>query len=273
MIVGLVLDYNDAQRTMRCVDSLLADGIDRVVVWENSDDKGISEQVIRGNYADDARVQVGSSGKNLGFSAGVNAGIAKCGPSARVLLINNDATLVPGAIRQLDMAMTNGEAAVVYPSIDHAGELVGNAYYHRLTGLYSKFMLPGSVEYASGCCLLVDTAYFCGKPVMDEDFFMYGEDVEFGWRLAQENLRLIHVPLTLVNHEVSASSRNGSRFYETQMVLAHLLLAKKLSNNSFEYVVGLVFRLATLTARAGLRAARSRSLVPLIALVRGFLKS
>ena len=37
-IIGLTLNFRDANRTRRCVESLLSNGAEHVVVWDNSDD-------------------------------------------------------------------------------------------------------------------------------------------------------------------------------------------------------------------------------------------
>src|SRR6185312_6348681 len=120
------------------------------------------------------RCRIVTANRNLGFAAGVNRGLETLAvefPDSPVLLINNDATLLPDALE----ASPNAE--VLYPDIDHGGWVRGTVYYHRLTGLITDRRLPGSFPYASGCCLLVNLPK-SGATLFDEDFFMYGEDIE-----------------------------------------------------------------------------------------------
>lgn len=270
-VVGLTLNYRHASRTLRCVQSLLDEGSAHVLVWDNSDDAGASTGVLAESLKGESRVSIERSPVNLGFSAGVNRGIAWI--TARfgktwVLLLNNDAQLSPGAISSLTKALAEGPHAVIsYPDIDHAGDIRGTTYYQRHTGLLTRKPLPGSLPHASGCCLLIAPERM-GAKLFDEDFFMYGEDAELGARLGAH--AMAHVPETLVYHEGSVSSGLGTEFYEVHMVAAHWILARKLALNPQDSGLLLTVRLFTLSLRAVLRAFRYRSIIPLRALCRGW---
>jgi N-acetylglucosaminyl-diphospho-decaprenol L-rhamnosyltransferase len=271
-VIGLLLNYRDASRTVRCIRSLLDQGVEYVVVWDNSEDGGLSAASVATLMGKERRFDVQVSERNLGFSAGVNRALAHCSithPQAWVLLINNDAYLLDGALRQLESALTNSKSAkIAFPSIDHSGRILGVAYYHRLTGILSWTSHRGCFAYASGCCLLIATDRI-GAPLFDEAFFMYGEDWELGWRLSTCNGSMAFVDEILVEHEGSASSGLGSLFYETQMVAAHLILVPKLSHGRFERIILYVLRALMLCARALIRTWRYRSIIPIRALFRG----
>jgi N-acetylglucosaminyl-diphospho-decaprenol L-rhamnosyltransferase len=270
-IVGLVLNYRDAERTIKCIGSLLDDGIEHVLVWDNSEDEGVSAQAIRTRLKQEARVTVEISSSNLGFAAGVNRGlewICQHFSKAWILLINNDAVLLTGATNALTQALiANPDAVIAYPTIDHGGQLMGTVFYQRHFGLYVKQRLPSSIAYASGCCQLLARERLQGA-WFDEDFFMYGEDVEFGWRLG--NNRMAHVAGVWVKHEGSASSRMGSPFYESRIVAAHWLLARKLARSRVELSLFWLGRVALLPLRALLRSWRYCSWVPLKSFCEGW---
>ncbi|WP_295453985.1 glycosyltransferase [uncultured Thiodictyon sp.] len=273
VIVGLTLNFRDAQRSAACVQSLLVEGAAHVLVWDNSDDQRESARALRTAIGADPRVSIEISPANLGFAAGVNRGmdwIAQHHAGAWVLLINNDARLVPGALPALRGALAqHPEAKLAYPDIDHGDRTSGTVYYQRWFGLLSAHPLPGSDPHASGCCLLFNTALI-GPDVFDEDFFMYGEDAELGCRLSREPGAMLHVPVVWVRHDGSASSGLGTPFYEARMVTAHLILARKLSSGAIGYGSLLLGRTAMLGARALVRALRYRSLEPLRALRQGW---
>ncbi len=270
-IVGLILNYRDAARTLQCVHSLLGDGAAHVLVWDNSEDGGTAAANLQNMLVGNTRVSLEISPRNLGFAAGVNRGLAWIRarfPEAWVLLINNDAVLLPGAIDALTAALTENHAAVVaYPTIDHSGRLIGTAFYQRHFGLCVRKRLPGSIPYASGCCQLLAPERLEGV-WFDEDFFMYGEDVELGHRLGEQ--RMVHVPDVWVRHEGSASSGMGSPFYEARMVAAHWLLARKLARNRWQLGLFWLGRIIVLPVRAVLRAWRYRSLIPLRSFLQGW---
>ena len=272
-VVGLTLNWRDASRTAACLRSLLSQDIAHVLVWDNSADGGHSASELARTVGADPRVTIVQSPANLGFAAGVNRGLAWLAghfPGTWVLLINNDAILLPGAVPSLCSALLSNPAArLAYPNIDHGGRVCGPAYYHRPTGLLGQHSVPGSFPYASGCCLLI-AADRLAAPLFDEDFLMYGEDWELGWRFRQIPGALLHVPETLVFHEGSASSGLGSPFYETRMVAAHWICARKLARNRVERGLFLAGRAAVLPARALVRAWRYRSWVPIVALWQGW---
>lgn len=270
-VVGLILNYRDAKRTLRCVRSLLDDGLAHVLVWDNSEDDGQSASELRTLLAGEVRVEVRISKHNLGFAAGVNRGkerICENFPGSWILLINNDAELFTGATAAMTKALQGApEAVIAYPTIDHGGRCVGAAFYQRHFGFVTRRRLLGSIIHASGCCQLLSSERLSGA-WFDEDFFMYGEDVELGYRLGEKGI--LHVPEVWVRHEGSASSGMGSVFYETRMVMAHWILAKKLARNGFELGLFYFARSVSLGSRALVRAFRYRSWTPLKSLLSGW---
>ncbi len=275
-VVGLILNFRDAARTLVCAQSLLREGVTEVWVWDNSADGGASADALRAQAPDSGTLRILESPINLGFAAGVNRALARLRierPGARVLLINNDAVLLPGAVAALEQALNaHAQAWIAYPDIDHGGRVIGTVYYHRLTGLLQlqRRWLPGSFAYASGCCLLIEPRH-TGDALFDERFFMYGEDIALGYRLRARPGALVHVPLCLVRHEGSASSGMATAFYESRMVAAHLLLARVLGRGPCERALLLTMRLPVLFVRALLRSLRYSSLRPWRALYEGFL--
>lgn len=272
-VVGLTLNYRDVERTSRCLRSLLDDGAHAVLVWDNSEDNGASAQSLRAIWRDEPRVAIEQSPRNLGFAAGVNRGLEAVlarFPGAWVMLLNNDAMVCPGALAALCAALrAQPDAVIAYPRVDHSGRLIGTTYYQRVFALL-RFdrPWPGSFPYPSGSALLIAPER-AEMPLFDEDFFMYGEDVLLGWRLGPS--RMAHVPDVLVFHEGSATSRNGSLFYEIRLVESHLRLAEKLAKGRLDRMLLLLGRAIALPIRAAVRAVRYRSLTPIKALWQGWL--
>lgn len=270
-IVGLTLNYRNAALTARCVQSLLTDGADAVLIWDNSDDNGVSCAALREDWGGTRQVHIESSPCNLGFAAGVNRGIESIlarYPEAWIMLVNNDATLRAGALSRLSQCLENPHIVIAYPRINQGRHIIGTVFYQRhLALLRFDRPLPSSFPYPSGCALMIAPERI-ELPVFDEDFFMYGEDVMLGWRLGPE--RMAHTARVLVDHEGSASSGMGSAFYETRLVAGHWLLSRKLARNSFDCLLLALGRGLSLSARALVRSLRYRSLLPFHALWQGW---
>jgi len=267
-----MLNYRDASRSGACIRSLFDEGIEHVVVWDNSADGGLSAQSLRAIHGKDPRVIIHVSDENLGFAAGVNRGLKLCAAklgATDVLLINNDAVLMSGALKTFEYAArARPEAGIISMDVEHAGHRQGPMYYQRWFGLQFKGPSWGAFAYASGSCLWIALGRV-PSPLLDEEFFMYGEDCELGWRLRSNVNAWVHLPSCLVKHEGSAASGMGSPFYEARMVAAHLLLARKLASSSVQKYAFYALRVPVLLARALVRSLRHRSLEPWRALSTG----
>jgi GT2 family glycosyltransferase len=266
--VGLLLHFRDDATTAQCVLSLAKEGIRDVVVVDNSEDRGASLVRLRAQLAIEAApvMHYVEPGRNLGFGSGVNAGLALIERNLggrHVLLINNDATLAPGTAAVLEHAVSEHSRAIAAPRIDGPTGLVdARVYYRHVSGTISVTG-PGLKGHAllGGACLMLH-ASLCHAPLFDEAFFFYGDDIELGHRMGALGVPLLDVREGTVIHEGSASSTNGSLFYEYHMARAHLLLVSKLGYRGLARATLLATRGVTLTARASVRSLRYRSLRP-----------
>lgn len=266
MSAAITIHFREPVLTAACIDSLLTDGWAPILVWDNSEDEGRSLQTLVTRYAGESRVRLVANPVNLGFGKGMNAALAKLarrGHTGPVLLINNDARVKPGMRDALHAQLHNIHGgALIAPRIQQGGVKQGWLYYQPWLALVTRHKLPGSFPYLSGCCLLVsreDNA----QPLFDEDFFMYGEDVELSWRMRRKGAALVLLDQAWLEHEGSASSGQASETYERYLVHSHLLLARKLAGNAWVAGLQLTLRGPSLLARACLRAMRYRSWVPL----------
>lgn len=276
MSAALTLNYRQPLMTVGCVRSLLADGWGPILVWDNSGDGGRSAAQIRAAFADESRVRVVESPVNLGFAAGVNRALQwleEHGIQGPILIINNDAVVMPGAREAMLSAIEDDPGlALVAPLVEQDGTIQGWMYYQRWFGLVLRRKVPGAFAYLSGCCLLVNEGV-PRKPLFDEDFFMYGEDAELSFRFAAAGLRSRLLPRVLVHHMGAAGSGVGSEFYERHLVRAHWLLAAKLAANAWQAFLLRCLRGVVLPARACVRCLRFRRLRPLGALAAAVFRS
>lgn len=271
-VIALVVNFRDARRTMYCVRSLLDNDVCHVVIWDNSADNGVSAAELDDSLAGENRVSIEVSPCNLGFAAGANRGLQACRQrmeQAWVLLINNDATAPSELARKLAGALAeDNRTLLAFPALMHSGHRLDEVYYHRWLAMLSDRRFPGAFRVPRGCCLMLAADRWSG-PLFDEDFFMYGEEIELGWRLRVRQGAMVCVNDTLVEHEGSASSRLGSPFYEARVVAAHLILAHKLAHNRIEACLLSTTRVPMLLSRALIRSLRFRSFTPWLALWQG----
>lgn len=284
-IPAVILNYRKADITCRCIESL-AGQIGTAVVVDNSEDDSEYEK-LSGRLLEKStsangfpHIKLIKNRRNLGFGAGVNCAIEYLKQQSSfnaVLIINNDCLVPPGTVKLLLGALENHKGnAIVAPGRLGDDSHPVRLWYHRLTGILTRRKIPGSIPYLTGTCLLVPYRFTCSQ-LFDTDFFMYGEDVEFSWRMMRGNIPLVTVKDAFIHHIGSASAPHGYFFYEYHVNRGHLLLARKLARSRGQFALYFTGHLLTLTLRALVRTMRYSSLAPFSAFVRAvsdsFLKS
>jgi GT2 family glycosyltransferase len=265
-VAAVVLHFRDADQTLRCIRSLQSERIGRLILVDNSEDGGRSLEVISSKLPklrrDGLAVDVISPHRNLGFARGVNTALPLAASAAAVLIINSDAQLRRGAL--MAMARRLSQTAVVIPTVVHgksgaSSSLIG--FYHKALGLVLKNRRGRCQRYPSGCCLLLRSDV-AKRPLFDEDFFFYCEDVMLGHDLDSRGLQVGECLEAEVVHAGSRSAVNGSMFYEYHINRGHWLLARKLARSSFQRVMYSGGRLISLPTRALIRSCRLQSTTP-----------
>jgi GT2 family glycosyltransferase len=169
-------------------------------------------------------VTVLEAGANLGFSGGNNVGIRAAleAGAQSVLLLNNDAQLLPGALEHLHTALERGGSRTwaAAPKILYRNDpgviwSAGGRFdwwrgvsLDRGTGEPDRgqYDASGQVAFANACCLLVRSHAFRELGLLDEGYFMYFEDSDFAARLARAGGQIVYQPAARALHDVHGSS-------------------------------------------------------------------
>lgn len=276
-VCAIVLDYRGAPKTEICLASLIGEEISRVLVVDNSDDAQYSEMlqavVDRLRKVANFDIIVLRKGINFGFSRGVNlainADLESDNPHDAFFLLNNDAEICSGVISALISELDDAsDVDLVAPIIlDASGRRQGMMWYHRFFGTQSDNGGWGKFPFLSGCCLLVRASVVRDGKLFDPSFFMYGEDVQLGWRMMREGRGIRCVEHCLVKHQNTASSSRGELFYEFHTARAHILLAAKTLCFRLEFPLMILIKMLSLTGRALVRCVRYRSATPVLGLL------
>jgi GT2 family glycosyltransferase len=193
---------------------------DRIIVVDNGSTDG-SLAHLRSTWPD---VTVLDAGANLGFPAATNLGIqeALAGGAGYILLLNNDAQLLPGALPELASALDELGPAVwaAAPKIRYrsAPKTIWSAggRFDWWRGLaldrgwgepdLGQYDVSELVTFANACCLLVRARVFRDVGLLDDAYFMYFEDAELAARAGRDGARVAYRPAAGVLHDVQASS-------------------------------------------------------------------
>jgi N-acetylglucosaminyl-diphospho-decaprenol L-rhamnosyltransferase len=207
-IAAVVVDHDAGPLLAGCVRSLLQDGASPVVVVENGAPESAAAALA--DVPDDP-VRIVRPGRNVGFGAGVNRGLAalagETSPPEWILVCNPDLVVHAGALAALRQVLESERAwALVGPRIfDETGEVYPSvrnfpsftdAAGHALLALFNPenpFTLrynPGTPEgpvvtsagWVSGSCFLARRSALEELGGFDEAYFMYLEDTDLCWR-------------------------------------------------------------------------------------------
>ncbi len=208
-----------------CLNS--APSVPVYVVDNASTDK--TQQLIEKDYP---TVNLIASKTNTGFAAGNNIGIKaalKDGAQA-VLLLNQDAVLqsntLPELIRELENDIT---VAAVQAGLYLPNDLVnslGNCFHYLgfgyaggngLSYQAAEKQLPWlnkdlTIPYFSGAGVLIRSAALVQTGLLDEELFMYHEDLELSLRFLISGWRIKVAPQAKIIHHYE-TSRSLKQFY------------------------------------------------------------
>lgn len=159
------------------------------------------------------------SARNAGFAGGCRLG-AEAARAPMVLLVNDDAAVLPDAPRMLVAALSAAApdiAAVGGRMTDRTGRLNdfsdgfltfdGHAFASQVGRPVNALpeVLPGEERlFASGGFMAVRRDEFLASG-FDEDYFAYLEDVDFGWRQWIMGRRIVAEPRAVARHRGGAT--------------------------------------------------------------------
>ncbi|KTS14176.1 glycosyltransferase [Microbacterium testaceum] len=213
-IGAVVLTWRDRVQTVECVTGLLASpAVTRVVVVDNEADGTIQDA-----FAPDDRIEFVELSANTGFAVGVNAGMKVLLADEEIdllLVMNNDATLPVDDIDRLREALAaDASLGVVGPRIvtPDGQRFSAGGIVNRLTWGIRQPRPGEQPDFLTWACVLLRRSTLETAGLLDERFFMYWEDVEYGFRLRERGIGFAEVADAVLTHAVSSShSRAGSR--------------------------------------------------------------
>jgi GT2 family glycosyltransferase len=217
--IGVVIPaWNAIEYTLACLDSLARLRYPRfsVVVVDNGSQDGTREQVQASHPA----VTVVRNERNMGFAYACNQGMdAVFGDGADyAFLLNNDTLVAPDLLSQLvAIAETLPCAGILGPKICYASQpetpwftgmrfrlpvyIVRTQPRHQV-----QSDVPVPVDFVSGCGMLISRQLFRKIGGLNQDYFMYYEDLDYCLSAKKAGFEVFYVPQARMWHVLSVSS-------------------------------------------------------------------
>ena len=259
----VIVNYNVREFLRQALNSVtraLAGIRSEVFVVDNNSVDG-SVAMVSQEFPD---VQVIANRKNVGFAAANNQAIRKA-KGEYLLILNPDTVLEEDTIRVMaDFLDAHPRAGAVgcrilNPDGTYALESrrsfpTPQVAFYRMTGLsrlfprserFGRYNLtylpvdrPAEVDALSGSCMMVRSeslhrdarssqAENGGAGLLDEDFFMYGEDLDWCYRIQQAGWSIHYTPATQIIHYKGESTKRSDLKYVRLFYGAMLHFANK----------------------------------------------
>jgi GT2 family glycosyltransferase len=229
----VILNYNTRDHLRECLRAVRPEaahpaGVE-VLVVDNASSDGSAEMV----EAEFPWVRLLRSPRNGGFAYGNNQALRIC-EGANIVLLNPDALLPRGGVAHfLQVLDEHPEAGVIGPKLLRPNGSMHLACrrsfptpsiaFYRIAGLSRLFPqsrrfgrynltfadpdLPMEVDSVCGACMLIRRSVIDRIGLLDERFFMYGEDLDWCLRARQAGWSVRYEPSIVVQHQHGAASR------------------------------------------------------------------
>jgi GT2 family glycosyltransferase len=247
----VVVSWNTCQLTLNCVRSLENSRkllSTEIIVVDNASSDDTVEQLRR----QFPHVHVIENRENLGFARGNNVGLKLC-TGRYVALINSDVVVPEGCLEKMVLYLEeNARIGMLGPKMILRDGSIGKSVYASPTvwnwfcnavglsslfkhsKLFANFELADfdyhktqDVDTLTGWFWLVRSSALEEVGVLDDQFFMYGEDIDWPKRFRKAGWRVTYYSEAGAFHYCGASSdRAPTRFY-VEMNRANLQYFRK----------------------------------------------
>lgn len=234
----VIVNYNVKHFLSRCLDSIYASKTDfpiEIYVVDNDSVDG-SVEMIRADYPD---VHLIASKENLGFSKGNNLALRQI-QTPHCLLLNPDTLIEEDTLQVCHDFMEKHDniGAIGVKMIDGSGRFLPESKralpslwnsLTKLTGLAGLFPTSSiwngyalghlsenethQVEVLCGAFMYMPTDLIQRIGLLDERFFMYGEDIDLSYRIIKSGHTIYYLPTTQIIHYKGESTKKTSFNY------------------------------------------------------------
>jgi len=251
----VIVNWNTRDLLRNCLRSLAhATGVSyQIVVVDNASDDGSAEMVRR----EFPHVTLIANDENRGYPAANNQGLRllgfeRDGPDDApryALALNPDTVVPPGALHEMvaymDADPRIGAAGPKLVLLDGSLDLAcrrsfptPEISFYRMVGLSKLFPrsrrfgrynltyldpdVETEVDSVVGAFMIVRREAIQRVGLFDETFFMYGEDLDWAYRIKQAGWTVMYNPRVTVTHVKRAASRQSRRaqreFYRAMLI-------------------------------------------------------
>lgn len=265
----VIVNYNVRYFLENCLHSVIAaiKGIDAEIIVVDNASKDDSQTMMADVFPEIKYLYLEN---NVGFSKGNNVGI-EASTGAYVLLLNPDTVVQEDTFRKcLDFLDNNpNTGGLGVKMIDGNGNFLPEskrgmptpiAAFYKIFGLstlmpksrvFGKYHLGfldeneiHDVDILSGAFMMMRRSALEKVGLLDETFFMYGEDIDLSYRITKGGYKNFYFPKTAIVHYKGESTKKGSLNYVFVFYRAMIIFSKKHFDSNQASIFNLIINLA-----------------------------
>ena len=247
----VIVSYNVKYYLGQCLLSVkrAIEGIDAEVIVVDNHSKDGSVEYIKKIFP---WVTCISSLHNLGFARANNLAMQQTN-SDYVLLLNPDTFIGENTINDTLGFMDNhksigGLGVTMLTTIGQRAKESRRGFpsplvsFYKMMGLCDRFPnnpkfgswdKPGKIEVISGAFFLIRHAALDKVGLLDEDFFMYGEDIDLSYRLLKGGFENWFFPTKILHYKGESTQRSSFRYVHVFYAAMLIFFRKHYSSMSF----------------------------------------
>ena len=245
----VIVNYNVRLLLEECIKSVekALDGIegDIFVVDNNSSDGSV--EYIQERFP---KVHVIANKENLGFARANNQAI-RMTDAEYILLLNPDTVVYENTLRGcLDFMDANPEAGGVgVRMLTREGNAAPESRravptpwvaFLKMLGFTRRYYMshlpwdkPGRIEVVSGAFCMLRHKALDQIGLLDEDFFMYGEDIDLSYRLLNGGWQNWYLPYDIIHYKGESTQKSSFRYVHVFYQAMLIFFRKHYSHLSF----------------------------------------
>ncbi len=246
----VIVSYNTRDMLRDCLAALPAayEGLTVEVFVVDNASPDASAEMVRTEFPD---VRLMANADNPGFACANNQAL-KVSSGRYVVILNPDTVPAPGSLtlllRYLEAHADVGAVGPMLLNTDGSLQRNGRTFptpfreFLGHTGLrnlirgsrgpgweYGRtdFDIEADTDSVTGACMMLPHAVMDRVGMLDEEFFMFYEEVEWCWRIKRAGLRIVYLPQSRVVHHWMGSVRQQSRLMTIKLFQSMLVYYRK----------------------------------------------
>jgi GT2 family glycosyltransferase len=262
----IIVSYNVKEFLKKCLDSVLVASKNvscEIFVVDNNSKDGSADMIIDSFPV----VKLIANNENRGFSRANNQAI-RISTGRFVLLLNPDTVIGPETFSKcidfmnrnvdagaLGVKMINGQGMFL-PESKRAFPRPGTAFFKSFGFSYlfphsaflNSYYLPSVDENKTSLTEVISGAFmFLRRDALDrsgfpdEDFFMYGEDIDLSYRLLKSGYKNYYFPeVSIIHFKGKSTRRDGFKDIQHFYDAMRLYVKKRAAEGNYHHFTGLI---------------------------------